>query len=315
MKKVESLQAALDPAAIYEKSKVYIKRGLTAKAAGDLDQYQLWASLALELLGKSCLARIHPSLIADPLHQASMFASAGINVGTDIKTILSKTVFERLHSLSPKFDNRTKKFCDDMALRRNAELHSGEVPFKPMLIDSWEGRYWRIIQHVLEMKNLTLEEWLGVSDALAPKELIAQAHAAIVAATEVKVADAKEGFYALNKKNRQDKLSGIAGKTAFHFRDLFSTLADAEWDVECPACEAVAFMAGTLYEEVVSDHYDHENPWEEEVVKYYSGDELICVVCDLHLNSRDEIEAASLNPDYDETDTRERSFEDEYGND
>jgi len=28
--------------------------------SGDLDEYQLWASLALELLGKAALARIHP---------------------------------------------------------------------------------------------------------------------------------------------------------------------------------------------------------------------------------------------------------------
>src|SRR5437868_13762447 len=35
------------------KSKVYISRAFRAKLAGDIEEYQLWASLALELLGKA----------------------------------------------------------------------------------------------------------------------------------------------------------------------------------------------------------------------------------------------------------------------
>ena len=63
-----------------------------------MGEYQLWASLALELLGKFALAQIHPCLVADPQSSVSLFAAAGVNIGTDVKTISAKTVFERLNS-------------------------------------------------------------------------------------------------------------------------------------------------------------------------------------------------------------------------
>ncbi len=90
---------AINGDALHAKSKVYIGRALTRKGAGDLDEYQLWASLALELLGKAALARKHPSLVVDPTHWQSMFVAAGINVTTDVKTITAKTLFERLAHL------------------------------------------------------------------------------------------------------------------------------------------------------------------------------------------------------------------------
>jgi hypothetical protein len=47
-----TLNPALDSEALYTKSQVYIQRGFRAKGAGDAEEYQLWASLSLELLGR-----------------------------------------------------------------------------------------------------------------------------------------------------------------------------------------------------------------------------------------------------------------------
>jgi hypothetical protein len=64
---------ALQRDALYSKSQVYIRRGLRAQADNDTEEYQLWASLALELLGKAALSKVHPALIADP-HTTSRFS-------------------------------------------------------------------------------------------------------------------------------------------------------------------------------------------------------------------------------------------------
>src|SRR5690348_10617393 len=117
--------AAIRKEGLLAKSRVYIQRAFRAKMADDLDEYQLWASLALELLGKAALANIHPSLVVDPTHFESLFAASGLNVSTDIKTINAKTLYNRLGHLSKYFDSRVKEFCDAISLRRNAELHSG----------------------------------------------------------------------------------------------------------------------------------------------------------------------------------------------
>jgi hypothetical protein len=266
-------------------------------------------------LGKSRLANIHPSLVVDPTHQASLFAASGINISTDVKTITLKTLFERLQKLSPLFDTKVKGFCDAMAQRRNAELHSGEAPFRGMALDSWEGRYWQVAQRILETMNLTLEEWLGPDNAKAPKELVRHAHEATRKAAQIKLQDAKEGFLSLKKNEQERQLAVTHAKKAFHFPKLFSLLADAEWDVVCPACGGTAFMAGMQYEEVVLDDFDLEVPWEEDVERYYSGEEFTCLVCGLRLNSPEEIEAVGLDPEHQDVETREREFEPDYGND
>jgi|KBSSwiStaDraftv2_1062776.scaffolds.fasta_scaffold29967_4 hypothetical protein len=133
---------AINGEALHAKSKAYIGRAPSRKGAGDLDEYQLWASLALELLGKAALARKHPSLVVGPTRWRSMFVAAGINVTTDVKTITAKTLFERLAHLVPRFEKPLQKSCQEIAERCNAELHSADLPFKTMKLDAWEARYW-----------------------------------------------------------------------------------------------------------------------------------------------------------------------------
>jgi hypothetical protein len=98
--KEPAITAALSADALMGKSQAYVGRALAAKAAGSMGEYQLWASLALELVGKAALAKIHPCLVADPNSPASLFAAAGMSVGTDIKTVIAKT-----STGSPTFQN------------------------------------------------------------------------------------------------------------------------------------------------------------------------------------------------------------------
>lgn len=188
---VEDVFIAINSDALHTKSKIYIGRAMSRKAAGDLDEYQLWASLALELLGKATLARQHPSLVVDPTHWPSIFVAAGINVTTDVKTITAKTLFERLVHFVPRFDQVIQKFCQDIAERRNAELHSADLPFRTMRLDAWEARYWHACDTILSKMGSSLEHWLGATDAKAPRELLEEAAKALEAAVKLRVAAAR----------------------------------------------------------------------------------------------------------------------------
>src|SRR5438045_2960097 len=108
---------ALDREALYAKSQVYIRRGFRAKSDNNTEEYQLWASFALELLSKAALAKVHPALVADPTHHQSLFAACGCQISADLKTITAKTVFERLGHIEKAFDLRHQKFCGQLALR------------------------------------------------------------------------------------------------------------------------------------------------------------------------------------------------------
>lgn len=310
----EQIHPALAPDALFKKSQVFISRALAAKARSELGEYQLWASLALELLGKSALSDIHPCLIVDPLSHTSIFAAAGRNIGTDVKTIIAKTLFERLTHISVRYDKKTQEFCNNMSLKRNAELHSGELPFEAVISGSWEGRFWHTVEIILEAGGHTIENWLGANEAKAPKQLLKEFTHAIVESAKIKVETAAEAFNKRSKKEREEALTNSRKLQPREVRPLFDLLSDSLWATECPACSAKAFLAGVeSYKEPADDH-DGE-PWEETVNVHYAAEELHCPTCQLHLDNRDAIEAVDLDIEHVQQDIRQREYEPDYGND
>ncbi|MEQ1716632.1 MAG: hypothetical protein ABL907_11705 [Hyphomicrobium sp.] len=310
----ENVFIAINGDALHAKSKVYIGRALVRKGAGDFDEYQLWASLALELLGKAALARKHPSLVVDPTHWQSLFVAAGINVTTDVKTITAKTLFERLAHLVPRFDMTILKFCQDIAERRNAELHSADLPFKTMKLDAWEARYWHACDTILHQMGASLEQWIGAADAKAPRQLLDEAAKALDAAVKLRVKAAKEQFEALKKVERERLATEAELREAQHQVDIFKGRHDEIWTECCPACKCRAFMTGEQTGEDISEQRDDDAIWEL-VDREFVGEEFRCPTCELALMGSDEIEAAGLNYTHEDQQERELEYEPDYGND
>jgi hypothetical protein len=309
------LPTALDPDAIFGKAKLYIGKALARKEAEDLDEYQLWASLALELLGKAALAKIHPSLIVDPNHSESLIAASGIKKFPDIKTITAKTLFERLQKIISHFDEKTRDFCLQIALRRNAELHSGEAAFSATRQDALEAKYWHACQIILDYMGSSLEDWLGASQAQAPKAIIKHAAEAKQKAVTVRVERAKEAFHVKPKSEQKKILEEAEGREEIHYKNLFTLLGDHEWECRCPACGGKAFLAGIrVDEDVVNTYGDEDGVWEQ-VEIYYSAEQFRCPVCRLALDGSDEIEYADLSTEHSKTEEREMEYEPDYGND
>jgi hypothetical protein len=313
--KAPTITTALSADALMGKSQAYIGRALAAKAAGSMGEYQLWASLALELVGKAALAKIHPCLVADPQSKVSLFAAAGMSISPDTKTIAATTLFDRLTHVSKRFDEKTKEFCTNMSLKRNAELHSGEAPFEGVVAASWEGRYWHTAEIIVEASDSSIESWLGADKAKAPKELLAEYTHATEEAAKVRVETAAEAFNARQKNERKEAHARAAAIDVWNMRRSFRLRADDIWETECPACKSRAFLAGVKYDEEVSDEEDESDPYEELVDVSYVAEEFLCPSCNLHLDSREAIEAVGLDVDHVETEKRQREYEPDYGND
>ena len=309
------VSAALNKDALFAKSQLYVRKALTRKSEGDLEEYQLWASLALELVGKSALASVHPSLIADPQHYQSLFAAAGINISTDVKTITAKTLFERLQHLIKPFDGQVKEFCNQVANRRNAELHSGDVPFAATRAERWEAEFWYAVDVVLTYMGNSLEGWLGADDAATPQEILANANLAKQQSIEVRVVRTQDAFQAKRKVDRDAAIEAAAGRTFDDYPGLFAFYFDGVWECECPSCSAKAFIAGEMIsEEVVDTQGDQYGVWET-VEREFSGERFRCPTCGLKLDGFDELSLVNLPTDYADTDEREMEYEPDYGND
>ncbi|OAI84230.1 hypothetical protein AYO27_13370 [Rhizobium sp. GHKF11] len=310
----ENVFIAISGDALHVKSKVYIGRALSRKQQGDLDEYQLWSSLALELLGKAALAGKHPCLVVDPTHWQSLFVAAGLNVTTDVKTITAKTLFERLAHLVPRFDKTLQKFCQEIAERRNAELHSADLPFKTMKLEAWEARYWHACDTILNLMGSSLEKWLGAGDAAAPRQLLEEAEKALKAAVELRVQAAASDFESKKKADRDQLVSEADARQAQHQTGLFKGRYDEVWSEVCPACKCRGFMAGDQTGEEISEAAGDYAIWEI-VDREFMGEEYCCPTCELKLMGSDEIEFAGLSYIHVDQEEREMEYEPDYGND
>jgi hypothetical protein len=159
----------------------------------------------------------------------------------------------------------------------------------------------------------SLEEWLGADQAKVSKELLAHAQKALIDAALVRIERAKEQFLNRKTKERDEALEAARNKESYHYSGLFRLVEDAAWEAQCPACGGKAYIAGIQVEEVVLDDFPGDEE-EEMVDKHYAGEEFRCPVCNLHLASQAEIEAAGLDPWHVETEVRERRYEEEYNN-
>jgi hypothetical protein len=136
-----------------------------------------------------------------------------------------------------------------------------------------------------------------------------------VESAKVRIETSAEQFNALPKKDREAAHKRAAALSTWEARRSFRLMADSIWEATCPACGSNAFLAGVKYAEEVSEDQDEEDAFEETVEISYFAEEFQCPSCGLHLDNRDEIEAADLDTEHMETENRQREFEPDYGND
>lgn len=305
--------AALNPDALLGKSRYYIGKALLRASEGDLEEYQLWASLALELLGKAMLANRHPCLVVDPNHTPSLFVAAGISKTTDVKTISAKTLYERLKQVIPEFDQTVQGFCSEISERRNTELHSGDAPFKSMKRDAWESKFWRACKVILTFREMTLTDWLGDEQAATPQQIVETRQAAVKAEVMAAIEGSRSAFMSLPQVRRDSLTQREFSAFDSEVQELFQWSNDAEWEAQCPSCGGSAFLAGDVAsEEISEDDYGHST-WET-VKKNYNADEFSCPRCKLHLVGVEQLVFAGFELEHSEEEEREIHYEPEYGN-
>lgn len=316
----DSVFIAINSNALFNKSKVYISRALDGKRAGDFAGYQLWASFALELLGKALLARKHPSLIVDPKHWKSLFVAAGINATADVKTISARTVFERLSYLSKRFDTKNQKFCQEMAIRRNTELHSADTPFHTREIEKWEASYWNACNIILQDMESSLIHWLGTANANPIYQILQSAEQERVSKMKLRIDATRpdaEDIYA--QSPRAPAVSKMNLMEFHHQWNFFEGMYDEVWPMSCPSCKKSGFMAGNQrgeYCEPISGEFDEaDSPVGEEIVRrQFIGEEFFCPNCGLAATGIDEIDDIGLDGFYEDEQARELEYEPEYNN-
>lgn len=321
--KAHQIPVALLAESLIQKSKAYAKRALAGKQSKNDDDYQLYAALALELLAKSSLAKLHPSLVVKTDNLNSLLEANGIPTGTAVRTIDASDAYARLRHTVPSYTTPDMEACRKLADRRNAELHSGEAAFAAFPPNLWEGEFWHAAELILKSMRLTLEDWLG-ADARAPKELLAALRKAKAAAVQQRIGRAKiafDEFKSDGKKKRSAKqikqiLEDSTKLNPHEHRDLFVYRGIHLWLDICPACRAHGIVGGEkAHEESAEDQSNSEPGYEIVEVSYYPL-EFHCPTCGLALEGNEEVIMAGIADDaHYELEEREIQYEPDYGND
>ncbi len=298
---------AFDPDTLYLKSKTYVQRGLAYDANNQHEEFQLWAALSLELLGKSTLAFIHPVLVAD-VEENSVFAACGITHGikTRPKTAAANAIFARLASVVKNFTAEEGHWCKILSDRRNAELHSGELPYVGVKRDEWLGKFWRICEVVLAEQNKSLEDWLGEPGATQAREDIEQSPIRLIVSKKLEGHKTK---FEKEYPTPEERKAAVKLSQSFTTYDAFENAEEIDRTVhfKCPSCNCMALLGGSFWEE--QDLSDEDGAY---IIEVYSTEMLHCRICNLKLNGRDELNAAKIPEDFDV----EKEYDyDDYGND
>jgi hypothetical protein len=298
---------------LWNKAKVFIERGLVARADNREEEWALWASLAAELLGKAALAKRHPVLVAHPGTGEdagnSLLSAAGIQ-GKDegLQSITMKTVLLRLERILPaEFDKDVRK---DMALvsrLRNEDLHSGSTPFTGLKEHSWAPGFWRGIDILLRDIGKAVTDFVGPDFTAGVTEQIASMKEEVVREVNKRFGSAKGRWEQLTKGADAQSLQEEAGRKAS------AGLAHTHGIIEkCPVCGSAGLLihGNVLLSE--SRRVEHDQ------VRYdhrYRVEKFSCRGCGLELDGTAMIVRAKLSVDIALTEDFSQEWEPDYGND
>jgi len=294
------------------KSRVFIGRAFAARDQQDEGCFHLWAALALELLAKSTLARLHPVLVADPNNVDSLFAACGKSVGPGRKTIGASAAYGRCQKLVEGFDKGDVDFCNLLAERRNEDLHSGSVAERSA--EQWLPDYWEVCRKLLVSQGLDLADWVGPDEASAAVGIIDKRISVIEHTVAARVKKCRTEFESRYPEGSAQRLA-IAKSPAHLIRQMTGT-HDSYWTEKCPACGLLGTVGADIEAEDVGEPEESgDGSWVELVTREYSHQSFRCDNCGLILRGVRELGFAGLETESEDEEEREPEGVFDYGND
>lgn len=289
--------ATHDHEAIWLKAKTFVNRSFSALDDGDESLAMLWAAISLELLAKSALCRINPLLVADPSDDGkSLLLAAGLpGDATRYRSVPAKALFSRCDRAFRTFDAKTALSIAD---QRNAELHSGALPYASIPDpEIWWERFWATAEVLIVSQHRSLEDLVG------PLRLDL-----VQVQLDRNTENVRRRVDSLMDAVRQ-RLDLGATPTITVVGSSFST------DVDCPVCRNPACIYGDeVADSEVVNGGDFEDPWPLEVVTVWT-DAFACGTCGLSIKGEAYVTAAGFPESFDDEREYEPDYGDYYGND
>jgi hypothetical protein len=298
----------------WQKAKLYADHALKVDQNSPL--FPFWATLSLEFLGRACLARIHPSLLADPRDDTAdnLLYACGLPSPKYPKSIVAKTVFLRCERVVPGFTKKEMDICLSLIDRRNRELHTGAAAFEDFPTELWLANYYRVTGLLLTFVEKDLADMFGEAEAQAAEEMISAAEAQIKKQVFDAVAAVKNEFKKLNPEMQAERRQAGSVRAA-QLKKFWGRL------IACPGCSAQSLVTGKTIRSTEPRLEDGLILQDHVVLPT----QLECFSCGLTLDDHAKLHALEIGGEYTATEEHDPVefhhidpadyFEPDYGND
>jgi hypothetical protein len=223
--------------ALYGKARTYVLRAHDQPLDSAL--FGFWMSLALELLCRAALAKIHPVLLADPTNEGNIHYVFGINPKTNPKSVQAKAVFARCSVFIEGFTDKMAAHCLIMADRRNSELHSGAAAFEKIDNSAWLPATYEVIEILLKHLGLAFQDFLGKEHGAGAAEMLKDRREHIKKEVLDRISEAKRAFAGSSAEQRAKSEAIASSRVA-----KWLTENPLRRSCKCPACGSSAVMSG-----------------------------------------------------------------------
>lgn len=304
--------APYDHEALWSKAQVFLNRAMDPEPGRSFDEQALWASAALELLGKAALARVSPLLIAEPTEEgANILIATGLIEGTaQFTSVSASTVFKRCQKAFRPFSaSDAQKF----AAARNEYLHGSGIGFMTLAAQVWWPRYWALAVTLITAQDREIEDLVGFDRAREVEAHLAQNAKNVEHRTEALISRARQRL-------AQYQAGTLPARIQMEWESNpdFTVSLRYRTTATCPACGQTGTLEGDDSSDMSYD-YDHDDETWEVIAAWalvtVPAENFSCPTCHLVLDRYELIEQAGLPDTFQTIDDDPELPEPEYGND
>jgi hypothetical protein len=283
------MTAPYDHDALWLKAKMFLNRAMDQQEARSFDERALWATLALELLGKAALARTSPVLIAEPTEEGTnLLIAMGLMEGdAQFMSVRAKTVFTRCQ-------RAFRPFNADEAMKltsaRNEYLHGAMPGFTSIPEPAWWPQFWRqaiILNNAVERD---IADLVGTDREPVVESYLDQNRKNVEHRTEMLIEQAK---IRLSQHEAGTLPARIARKWS-PGADLSAGMPRSDGH-PCPACGELGLVEGEeIHDRDIEGVQVEEDEWEYSVRVSVYAEYFSCSNCGLILDRPELVEHAGI---------------------
>jgi hypothetical protein len=245
--------------------------------------------MGLELLARSALAHISPTLLADPdpSHQNLLHALNLGSLKSKRKSLITIQVLSLCQSIIPNFTEYHFKISSAIINQRNEEVHTGSAAFEEYPTSQWIAGLYKCCKILSEFQEESLNSLLG-------DEIETEANI-ILAEIEEEVIGKTKSLIAAHKKVFENKLDDVKIKLTEESEKNSERLSyRGHHRVKCPSCNGLATIIGEPYGKENIETKDNRIIVRQSILptKFH------CIACELKINGYNALTAANLSNHY-----------------